>query len=176
MDAKLLQLDMGVSPFVQYWSRQSSVLYMFLVFVYVAEPLFCALAAMELSVRGRNKMLAAVVLGGALVTPLCLLCPAVGPAHIGDPHAPANCMPSMHVSWALMFWFSARGDRKWIFGIIALLTVWATLATGEHYIEDAIAAVPYTAFILFVVHQGDKFLSRRGVRRESRGEFSAVSN
>jgi len=65
--------------------------------------------------------------------------------------AAPNGMPSIHTSTALLVvWFTWRW--KWwgrTAGLAFLaLTIIATLGTGEHYLIDLIAAVPYTALIL----------------------------
>lgn len=63
--------------------------------------------------------------------------------------APPNCMPSLHVSTALLVcWFS----RPWRFahsaaGLNLFLTLLATLATGEHYLVDLIVAAPFAVFV-----------------------------
>jgi membrane-associated phospholipid phosphatase len=77
--------------------------------------------------------------------------PAVGPGHFDwralAPQAlcPRNCMPSMHVTWALLLAINARSRRLaaalWVYA--AIMTV-STVALGEHYFIDLIAAVPYT--------------------------------
>jgi hypothetical protein len=68
------------------------------------------------------------------------------------PFSPPNGMPSAHVSSALLVcWFL----RYWRWGkiagvLFAFLTVLSVLATGEHYLLDAICAVPYTTGILWL--------------------------
>lgn len=79
--------------------------------------------------------------------------PAVVPAlvtlHPVQLLAPPNCIPSLHTSTAILaYWFC----RRWRYARTAamlnlLLTVTATLATGEHYLVDLIVAVPFTAFV-----------------------------
>lgn len=63
------------------------------------------------------------------------------------PSAPRNCMPSLHLSWALMVLLNARGlNRIARAGAAAFLvvTVVATLGLGEHYLVDLVVAVPFT--------------------------------
>jgi hypothetical protein len=77
--------------------------------------------------------------------------PAVGPAHYDwralapEARVPRNCMPSMHVTWALLLAINARSRRLaaalWVYAVIMVVS---TLALGEHYLADLVAAVPYT--------------------------------
>ena len=73
--------------------------------------------------------------------------PAVGPFHVGDPNAPRNCVPSMHLTCALFLWTNTRGWLRWVTATFAFFTALATLATGEHYVFDLVVAVPWTWFI-----------------------------
>lgn len=104
----------------------------------------------------------------ALIVPLYMLFPAVGPgiAFAGYPYmrpgievaermavygAP-NCMPSGHFAMTLLTIWQVR---KWKWGMVAAsafaaLTVIATLGLGEHYVIDLAAAVPYTALIAWL--------------------------
>lgn len=123
--------------------------------VYVWLPIAMALAwALE---RDRT------VLRACCIAPLFAFCcylivPASGPqyAFAGFPSATThlvavgvgqcrNCFPSMHVTWALLIALGIRDRRwKWAFAIFAGLTMLATVAGGEHYFVDVIAAVPFT--------------------------------
>jgi PAP2 superfamily len=63
-----------------------------------------------------------------------------------------NGVPSMHMTAALLFVYFAR---RWKIGLVlasiyAALTVCSTMATGEHYLLDLFAAVPYTALMIYV--------------------------
>jgi hypothetical protein len=100
--------------------------------------------------------------------PLYLLFPVCGPkaafAHFPNqapfhltPHllrlaATPNGVPSVHTSSALLiFWFL----RRWRWGactgfIFLALTVLATLGSGQHYLFDLLAAVPYAVLIFQV--------------------------
>lgn len=67
------------------------------------------------------------------------------------PPAYRNAMPSMHLTGALLIWMLSIGLRHRIAILFSSLfvfsTVWATMATGEHYLLDLVVAVPYSAFI-----------------------------
>jgi len=100
-----------------------------------------------------------------LAVPIYLLIPVSGPAYAfpGFPALPAsalphsialraapNGIPSVHASTALLIlWFL----RRWRWGraaalLFLVLTVFATLASGEHYAFDLFCAVPYAALVL----------------------------
>jgi hypothetical protein len=106
---------------------------------------------------------AVAFLGGFAVYALCPVCgpryafgaqfPFDPPAAI-VPHpvaiaAPPNGVPSLHMTAALLIlWFA----RHWIAGrllavVFLVLTVLATLGTGEHYLFDLIVAVPYSVAV-----------------------------
>ncbi len=65
-----------------------------------------------------------------------------------DPSFPRNAMPSLHVGWALLvYWISRdllRQSRwRWLPFAYLILTALATMAGGEHYLVDLVAACPY---------------------------------
>ncbi|HEX3124504.1 MAG TPA: phosphatase PAP2 family protein [Rhodanobacteraceae bacterium] len=73
--------------------------------------------------------------------------PAFVTPHIIYMHSAPNGVPSVHFSTALLIWWYSR---KWLWPLLSasaflLLTEIATLASGQHYVFDLIAAVPYTA-------------------------------
>ena len=64
--------------------------------------------------------------------------------------APRNCMPSLHVAWALLIYWHARalGTPARAAGALWLIsTILATLAMGQHYFVDLVVAVPFAALI-----------------------------
>jgi hypothetical protein len=99
------------------------------------------------------------------------LCPAAGPRYLfraafpyGPPPAhsialvrvpisgqfPRNAMPSLHVGWSLLIvynsWRRSRAMRA--FSLVALvLTAFATLGAGEHYLADLIVVLPLTVAV-----------------------------
>ena len=99
--------------------------------------------------------------------PIYMLIPVCGPryAFAGFPfampqhlvphsiliQAPPNGIPSVHMATALLIvWFS----RHWKIGsvlaiLFLILTMLATLGSGEHYLVDLIVAIPYTAFVIW---------------------------
>lgn len=102
-----------------------------------------------------------------LSIPLFLLFPVCGPRHVfpefpSDPGSipvrlvasfdPPNGVPSVHLSTALLIaFFLWRWPAGRVFGtVFVALTALATLGSGEHYVFDLIAAIPY-AFGVFRV-------------------------
>lgn len=67
---------------------------------------------------------------------------------------PRNAMPSLHTAWALILLLLSGGRPalyrlKWL--LFFLLTVTATLTTGEHYFIDLVVAIPFTLGIVFLL-------------------------
>ncbi|HET9734032.1 MAG TPA: phosphatase PAP2 family protein [Burkholderiales bacterium] len=95
----------------------------------------------------------AYALGAAFPDELAPLL-ARAPALLATPatmFAPRNAFPSFHLAWALValllawrFGWPARAG----FGLYALLIAAATLALGEHYLIDLVAALPVLAAIV----------------------------
>jgi hypothetical protein len=111
--------------------------------------------------REAVSLAAVFILNLALGVPLYFLFPVCGPAYAFSgfpaepagpivPHpillnAPPNGMPSIHFSTALLIlWYSRKLPYgRWIGAAYLLLTAASTLSSGEHYILDLAAAVPY---------------------------------
>ncbi len=74
---------------------------------------------------------------------------SVDPAPLGP--APHNAMPSLHVAWMLLLFWSTR-RRAWWIRLIAtaylVLTIVATLGFGEHYLVDLIVVPPLVLAIM----------------------------
>ncbi len=77
------------------------------------------------------------------------LAPVLNGLHAETIAAPANAMPSLHLSAALLIWWNSRHWRYARYVALAFLgiTVLATIGLGEHYCTDLIVAVPYALFI-----------------------------
>ena len=114
---------------------------------------------------GMPLLLKAFVLN-LLLAPLFYLCfPICGP-HFAFPEFPVlpvnvvphtmrlvaapNGMPSIHASTAiLILWFARVWRVGFVLGAIYLALVLAsTLASGQHYLIDLLAAVPYSAVVI----------------------------
>ena len=78
------------------------------------------------------------------------------PLHL-QPHpirltAPPNAVPSGHAATAMLIFYFCR-RWKWgafLSGAFLILTLLATLGSGEHYMFDLLVAVPYAALIIYV--------------------------
>jgi len=126
--------------------------------IYSALPLVLALGwALERS----RTLLRAAVIGAVLAIPLYLLFPAAGPeyafSNFPDPNSvavsigwvhPRNCFPSMHLTWAILVAWNLRNPRwRWLFVVYAALMALATVACGEHYFVDILAAFPFAVAV-----------------------------
>ena len=74
--------------------------------------------------------------------------PIITQPHLLQIAAPPNCLPSNHLSLALLVAiFAWRWKAGRVLGSVHVaLTVLSTLGLGEHYAVDLIAAVPYAMF------------------------------
>ena len=153
-DAALLRADLffGFNPllFAERIASHRALAELLLV-VYCALPFVIAAAWV---VEQDLTMRRAILLGGCCCFLFYALFPAVGPWHfdwtrlIPQHHAPVNCMPSMHLTWALLLAINAR--RRWLqaaLWVYASLITISTVGLGEHYLVDLIAAVPYTVAV-----------------------------
>jgi hypothetical protein len=156
-DAAFMRLDaqlgfncLAFADFV----RHSRIAMIMLLIAYASLPLVIGITwIMEQDHVSRR----AVLVGGWLCFLFYAALPAVGPGHFDwvhsrpIPEAPGNCMPSMHLTWALLIAFNARsGKLRIVLWIYAGLIAAATLAMLEHYVIDLIAAVPYTLGVQYL--------------------------
>ncbi len=117
----------------------------------------------------RTNLMATFVVGGVCGFIFYQICPGLGPAYVFGSRFPAhlpaagqfqlgmyhgagarNAMPSMHMTWALLVWWSAwelTPLARLIASGFAALTFLATLGFGEHYLVDLIVAVPFALLI-----------------------------
>ena len=144
-----------------------TVWYPVLVAVYEAMPMAMlgTYAAHLLTGGNPQRVLGAFALNFAAGYAVYLVFPACGPEyafsgfpavpsatpalHALDLLAPPNCMPSLHTSTAVLAcWYCRRWRMASGCALANLaLTVLATLATGEHYAVDLVAAAPFAAFV-----------------------------
>ena len=84
-----------------------------------------------------------------------------------DPEAPRNAIPSLHLAWVVLLYWSAKGlsrSLRIFLAVYFVLTVVATLGTGEHYFVDLVAGIPFALFIQALVSPELKVaFSRRAV-------------
>jgi hypothetical protein len=133
----------------------------------------------------RGNLMAAFVVGGVCGFIFYQICPGLGPLYVFGSRFPAhlpapgqfnlslyqgagarNAMPSMHMTWALLVWWSAwelTPAARFIATGFATLTFLATLGFGEHYLVDVIVAVPFALLIEALC----------GLRREPGAAFGA---
>ena len=156
LDATLRQIDLALH--LDGFAMTSWLIrrgwYFWVAPVYYSLPLVMAVAwCLERS----RVLLRVAAVGPLLALPFYLLVPAAGPEYafhdFPQPDAsavaaatfhPRNCMPSMHVAWALLLFMNAQ-NRAWriLLLVYAALTSIATVAGGEHYFVDVIVAIPF---------------------------------
>jgi PAP2 superfamily len=148
IDASLLRMEHGASVTIYDWVSAHPIWHRVLTVIYGYLPLATALV---LIVTGRrSECMAAVVLAGLFAPIFYVLFPAVGPAWVNVADAPRNCLPSLHMAWALILLVYTPARARILAILFAGLTGFATLGLGEHYIIDLVAAVPYTYAVCFV--------------------------
>lgn len=143
--------------------------------IYIGLPLPLALVYASQLRRQKEKALA-VMIAFLATGPIGVLCynilPACGPVHLfgaAFPWSPMsaadaqrinvvpvlmagarNAIPSLHLTWVLLVWWNSRSLSRWIRAIAMLfvvLTVLATLGTGEHYFIDLVVAFPFSLMV-----------------------------
>lgn len=183
LDLYLYALDLkliGFAPsFALAASRFQSYVRPVEVLIYYALPFVTVLVYTGHLRRGRPRAtnFALIAIGNLIIGYMAyLFYPAAGPAYafeavfpklmpvLSGLHpqmvaAPANAMPSLHMSAALLIWWNTRHWRFAQYFALAFLalTILATIGLGEHYCIDLIVAVPYALFIQAI-----------GTRRSSR--------
>jgi PAP2 superfamily len=117
----------------------------------------------------RSSLMTAFAVGGVCGFIFYQICPGLGPLYVFGSRFPAhlpvsgefqlgmyhgagarNAMPSMHMTWALLVWWSAwelTPLARVIASAFAILTFLSTLGFGEHYLVDLIVAVPFALLI-----------------------------
>jgi len=151
------------------WLRFASLV------VYIALPLPLALVYAA-HLRLRSKLASPAMLAFLVTGPLGVLfynmVPATGPVHIFGQDFPwhpipasqamhlvlqtipvkgaRNAIPSLHMAWVLLAWWNSKRLARWIRAIalaFVILTVLATLGTGEHYFVDLVVAFPFALMV-----------------------------
>jgi hypothetical protein len=77
---------------------------------------------------------------------------------------PRNAVPSLHFTWALLIWWNTRSLKVWARAAalaFVIATAFDTLATGEHYLFDLIAALPFSLWMQASMIRTVKFRDRR---------------
>lgn len=142
-DDLLSHLDGGFSVAAFHWFQAHPIFSRPLVTVYCWIGFFIAFS---LAVGDWRRLLRAY-LAMSLIAPLIYAAiPAVGPAYGGVPGAPPNCLPSCHMATALIGTIYLPERWRWTGAVYAILTACATISTGQHYVIDLIAAIPFSIF------------------------------
>jgi hypothetical protein len=159
---RAVDLKFGVDGFaLSRFCLAHSWVYWLTVIIYGALPLALALAWI---VSRSPRFVRGAIAGALAALPIYFLLPAAGPqyafygwplrgAHLAATVSrvhPRNCMPSMHFSWAALAAVNVRGRWRALFVIYAALMGLATVAVGEHYFVDVIAATPFALVVQWV--------------------------
>jgi len=143
---------------------------------YQAVPL--VLAGTYLVAARRGEFVAAVLVASVAGVACYVLVPAAGPrftfpgypwhepvivrpAALHLPGVVPNCMPSLHLTWALLAAYYSR--QRMVMSVFVLLTAGATLGLGEHYVVDLVAALPFTTGVIGVVTRATGYLRARAL-------------
>ncbi len=160
---------MGRAYAAWHWFRDAGI------FVYVAFPLTIAMVLAGQLLRNMKTVLSAMsafLVTGPLGVIFYSMCPALGPVYLFTSRFPwspltmdqasrlvvealpipglRNSMPSLHIAWVLLAWWYSEGLSLWERSIamgFVVLTVLATLGSGEHYLIDLVVACPFALFI-----------------------------
>jgi len=156
-----------------------SLVYLFLPVMMAAMLVLERRRSIEDGRQSERGLLRAILLAAAVGYALYHVYPVVGPGplfgarfpygiaslagpprHLVDVTAiadPRNCMPSLHVGWALLIYWHARalgGPARAAGAFWLVSTIFATLAMGQHYFVDLVVAVPFAALIDALIGAG----------------------
>jgi membrane-associated phospholipid phosphatase len=157
IDGKLMAIDhsLGISP-----DRFASWMYMhhphFFFALAMAYSMLAPVIALTWIAEQNHALRRALLIGASLCWLFYVLFPAVGPIYYTHPvgiELPRNCFPSMHFTWALLLALNSRSWLRWPLWLYSLVIAFSTIATGQHYVIDLIAALPYTAAVQFAAMQ-----------------------
>jgi hypothetical protein len=144
--------------------------------VYMGLPLAIGLTFAGCAMRSTRSAWTAFVaflLTGPLGIVFYNVFPALGPIHVFESRFPSNplsseqarhlflegvaiagprnAIPSLHAAWIfLVFWYARGLSRleKTIAAVCVVLTLCATIGTGEHYFVDLVVAVPFAVLVV----------------------------
>jgi hypothetical protein len=165
------------------------------LYLYVLVPSVClSLAVLRFALLSKAEAVRTVrtiLFSCLLAYPLYAAFPVAGPRYAfpsfpvdppgrGAPHiihlqALPNGVPSVHMTLAILV---LRFASPWMWGrvlgtIFVLLTIAATLGSGEHYLFDLLVAVPYSALVLYLGGYSSAAASKRVVAQEMEVGVSA---
>jgi hypothetical protein len=149
----------GISIRIWHFAQMNYSIGRFFDFIYLFLSCAAVIVMVDLNRIERIRICFILFLAGLCAVPFYILFPAVGPTHIGEPFAMRNCIPSMHVAWAILLWRAALpGWKRKAMALFVPLTAISTLTTGEHYLIDIIVAIPYAAFWSLWINRPNKVI------------------
>ncbi len=166
IDERLLRLDrsLGLDTLRIAFRLQRLHLVPLLSAIYAALSIVMGLSW---SLERNWRMLLACILGGLLCFPFYAAFPAVGPGwydwrlHVPAP-VPRNCVPSMHLTWALLLAMNARHPAlRYPLWLYAALLGTATITLGQHYFIDLALAVPNAVALQFIAERCSRHVPGR---------------
>ena len=165
-DLQLQSIDgiFGFQPqeLLRDWVFKHPLICILSIIAYVGVPVWFTLIIYDR--QDSMQLIKKLALSSILGLMIYQLCPACGPAyiHLGKMHGqflsmplniPRNAMPSLHLTWALLIFLNCKPwSSQWriLSGALVIFTTIATLASGEHYLIDLIAAIPFTFLINWI--------------------------
>jgi hypothetical protein len=149
VDAALLGLDFGFGARFYGWLVLHPDFHWILFVSYYDVLPFWISAVMAFSHKPM-EMMKRNILAAVAALPIYLLVPAVGPVWIYTSTAPRDCVPSLHFTWAMLAWYYSPRWLRWPSALLVILTGFATIGLGEHYIIDLVAALPFTVAVVAI--------------------------
>jgi hypothetical protein len=141
-------IDIGVSRHFMAWARVHPAGDLFFRFIYAT--ILLAVAVGSAASSNPWRVVKTLLIASLLAIPIFVLFPATGPAWISDPTAPRNCIPSLHVTWAILLAWQSERKWKWLFVPYAVFTAISTMTTGEHYLLDIVLAAPFSVLVMWL--------------------------
>jgi hypothetical protein len=162
IDSRLHSIDFGIGDAFQHAANSVVPFGVAMYVVYVTLPLAMAFMVIFSPEKDRLRIGGILAFAAVCALPFYLLFPAVGPSHVHYLGSPRNCMPSLHLTWALLLVvLSERRWLKYVMACFAALTAVATLTTGEHYAIDLVAAIPFTWCVLWLSRNLSLFTAQK---------------
>lgn len=170
-DLSMSRLDGGASILAwQYLAASAASLPLKVVYQNLS-----MIVALGLILGNGRRLFRSLAIAGFLAVPCYLLIPACGPAFVGNPHAPPNCFPSLHLTSSLLVAAWLKPPWRTIGISLAGATALATLSTGEHYLLDLVAAFPYTWLVIQLEAKLDLLVPLHGAGERPDGRLAPAS-
>ena len=149
LDDLFSRMEGGISAQVFHWSQHHPAVAVPFAAAYSGIGLFIAFS---LAFGDWRRILRAYAWMLLIAPVFYFIFPAVGPGYITDASAPINCLPSVHLTTAILGTVYLPRSWKWVGFVFIALTTCATITTGQHYLIDLVASVPFAAIIMKLVH------------------------